>query len=149
MELAKKGAIKTFIQKSGHFDEEIVKFYAIQITNSLAYLHSKGYAHMDVKVDNILLDENYNSKLADLGVGVKTDFGYASSRCGTKQYIAPEILKKSSDDQFNAFKADAYSLGVTLYVMLTGNFPSTAESTLFTGEISDNLSESHEEKEDN
>lgn len=147
VELAKKGAIRTFVKRSGHFEEEIVRFYAIQIANALAYLHSKGYAHLDVKVDNILLDENYNSKLADLGTSVQTNFGYTSSRCGTKQYIAPEILKGDGKDLFNAFKADAYSLGVTLYVMLTGNFPSKAESTLHTGDYSYNSIESQKDKE--
>lgn len=149
VELAKKGAIRTFVKRSGHFEEEIVRFYALQITNALAYIHSQGYAHMDVKVDNILLDENYNAKLADLGTSVQTNFGYTSSRCGTKQYIAPEILEGESDEQFNAYKADAYSLGVTLYVMLTGNFPSTAESTLHTGDYSYNPIESQKNKEGN
>lgn len=67
IELAKKGAFKTFIKRSGCFEEGIVRFYATQIANALGYIHSQGYAHMDIKVDNILLDENFNTKIADLG----------------------------------------------------------------------------------
>lgn len=149
IELAKKGAIKTFVKKSGCFEEAIVRFYAVQICNALSHIHSKGLAHMDIKVDNILLDENYNAKIADLGTCAETEFGYTSRRCGTKQYMAPEILKGDSDSKFNAFKSDAYSLGVTLYVMLTDNFPSSGESTILTeesGNFSADVNESKDSK---
>lgn len=104
---------------------------------------------MDIKVDNILLDENFNAKLADLGTSCLTNNGTTTRRCGTKQYMAPEIMGGDKNYQFDAFKSDAYSLGVTIYVMLTGKFPNTNESTTMTHDSSSrsNISDSND-KED-
>lgn len=138
IELASKGTIKTFIKKSGCLEEGICKFYFLQLANALSFMHDHNYAHMDVKLDNILLDQNFNIKLADLGTCVRTQEGYTNKRCGTKQYIAPEVSEGLSGEIFNAFKADAYSLGVTLFAMLTGTFPNSTEHTSLTNDSSDN-----------
>jgi len=148
IELAKKGTIKTFIRRSGCLEENICRFYAIQIANAVAYLHSKDYAHMDVKVDNILLEENFNCKLADMGTCVKTQNGMTTRRCGTKQYMAPEMLEGHKETSYSAFKSDAYSLGVTIYVMLTGKFPNSNESTTLTNDSSCRSVDSDTTKED-
>lgn len=138
IELAKKGAIKTFVKRSGSFEENLARFYAIQLVNALAHLHYKGFAHMDIKLENILLDEKYNAKIADFGTCVRTENGMTNRKCGTKQYMAPEILEKDTSQSFDAFKADAYSLGVTIYYMLTGEFPQQNESTSLTSTSSNN-----------
>lgn len=146
IELANKGSLKTFVKRSGHFDEVICGFFFMQMLSALQFLHSQNYAHMDIKLENILLDEYYNIKLADLGTAVKINNseGLSLKRCGTRQYMAPEITEGNRDEPFDAYKTDVYSLGVTLYVMLTGEFPKlnslqSSEPTALSNEFSDEL----------
>lgn len=89
-------------------------------------MHYQGYAHLDIKLENILLDGFFNIKIADMGasVSIADTNGLTSKRRGTVLYMAPEVLEKSSKDTFEAQKADVYSLGITLFVMLVGEFPS-------------------------
>jgi serine/threonine protein kinase len=135
IELARKGSIKTFVKKAGCLEESICKFYFVQLANALSFLHSHDIAHMDVKLDNILLDENYNLKIADLGTCVSLQNGYTTKRCGTKHYMAPEITENNG--VFNAFKSDAYSLGVTLFMLLTGQYPTLSDFTTLTQDSED------------
>ena len=104
---------------------------------------------MDIKVDNILLDENFNAKVADLGTSCLTNNGATTRRCGTKQYMAPEIMEGDKNSSFDAFKSDAYSLGVTIYVMLTGQFPNTNESTTLTNDSSSKFNVSDSDEKEN
>ena len=96
---------------------------------------------MDIKLENILLDEHYNIKLADFGTTIEIDNaeGLTKKRCGTRLYMAPEIKDGKYEECFSAFKSDIYSLGVTLYVMITGEFPSdkntSSDYTGTTGEL--------------
>lgn len=84
---------------------------------------------MDIKLENILLDQYYNIKLADLGscIQVVDTNGCTNRRRGTLKYMAPEVTHLEHGQEFNAFSADIYSLGITLFVLLTGEFPSPDE----------------------
>ena len=88
-------------------------------------MHNHGYAHMDVKLENILLDKTFNAKLADMGVSVDVSKsnGQCDSRRGTVRYMAPEVNHLLYGETYDAYKADVYSLGMCLYVLLFGEFP--------------------------
>ena len=61
----------------------------------IEYCHSKGIAHRDIKLDNILIGNRENTKLIDFGFSTKMPIGMKSKMfCGTPSYMAPEIIKK-------------------------------------------------------
>ena len=125
IEFAKNGSLSTIIKYTGGFDETVAKFYFTQIWHAVAYIHSFGIAHMDIKLDNILLDEFFNAKLADFGISVdvsKTE-GLSDCICGTANYMAPEVAHLLPTETYDAYKADVYSLGMCLYLMLFGELP--------------------------
>ena len=125
IEFAENGSLSSIIRKTGGLGEDIAKFYFVQIWHAVAYVHSFGIAHMDIKLDNILLDEFFNAKLADFGVSVDVSAtgGFADWFWGTAGYMAPEVAHLLPTETYDAYKADVFSLGMWLYVMLFGEFP--------------------------
>jgi len=100
-------------------DERVVRTYFHQLIEGIEYLHSQGVAHMDLKLGNLLLDENYMLKIADFDVAYKTgDWTYLG--IGTTHYRAPEVKDGTCIDPF---VADIYSAGVILFNLLTGCSP--------------------------
>lgn len=92
-----------------------------QITNGVAYCHSKNISHRDLKLDNILLENGDKVKVIDFGFASCMHQGEkAKMFCGTPSYMAPEIVSKQ---EYAGPPADIWALGVVLYVMLTGTFP--------------------------
>ncbi|EGR30993.1 protein kinase domain protein [Ichthyophthirius multifiliis] len=92
-----------------------------QIVSSIEYCHSKQICHRDIKLENILLDENNNPKLIDFGFStcIPNDKKYKMF-CGTPSYMAPEIINKQ---EYCGPPADIWALGVLLYALLNGTFP--------------------------
>lgn len=113
------------MQRSGPFSESQIYIVIKDLVNALVYLHKKKVLHRDIKLDNILLDKSNNLKLCDFGISllINEDTFY-TDRCGTPAYIAPEIIKS----KYRGFKSDYWSLGVTLYILLTANPPFKAKS---------------------
>jgi len=91
-----------------------------QLCNAIAYLHAKGIAHRDLKLENILLDKKHNIKLIDFGL---SKYGEAAKKmrtlCGTKYYLAPEIVRGEA----YSIQCDVWSLGVILFTMCCGFLP--------------------------
>lgn len=139
IELAENGSFSSLIRATGGLGEEIVKFQFLQICHAISHMHKNGYAHLDVKLENILLDARYNAKVADMGVSLDVSMtdGMCDSRRGTVTYMAPEVNHLLAGETFDAYKADVYSLGMCLYVLIFGEFPvkeSDEHSTMFDSE---------------
>lgn len=92
-----------------------------QISEAIKYCHDNGIIHRDIKSSNILIDKDLNIKLTDFGLSaikshpLDTFFGYA----GTAYFISPELLSKTGYNE----KVDIWALGVTIYFLLTGEYP--------------------------
>jgi len=95
LEIAQGGELFDFIALSGNFDEPTARYYFKQFIEGLKYCHDKGVAHRDLKTENILLDHEYNLKIADFGfagpIEGRDGKGYLKTELGTHNYIAPEI----------------------------------------------------------
>ncbi|KAL6623467.1 hypothetical protein ACP70R_033346 [Stipagrostis hirtigluma subsp. patula] len=96
----------------------------VQLVAALAYCHARGVAHRDVKPQNVLLDGDGNLKVSDFGLSALPDSlrddGRLHTACGTPAYAAPEVLRRKA---YDGAKADAWSCGVILFVLLAGYLP--------------------------
>lgn len=99
-------------------DDKVVSLICLRLLEALAHLESKQIIHRDLKPDNIVFrnpNDLSQPVLVDLGFATYIkDFAYLFTRCGTPGYVAPEILL----DQPYDCKADVFSLGVTLYMLV-------------------------------
>lgn len=90
------------------------------------YCHSKGIAHRDIKLDNILIDSKGNPKLIDFGFSTcLTKHKKVKMFCGTPSYMAPEIISKIA---YSGEAADIWALGVLLFALISGQFPFTGRT---------------------
>ena len=94
------------------------------LLSSLNYLHSKKIIHRDIKPENLILKTKDNLTelvIADFGLSdIYNEKGiYLFQRCGTIGYVAPEVLR----DQIYDYKVDMFSVGVILFILLTGEMP--------------------------
>eukprot|EP01084_Bolivina_argentea_P248636 415950_1 len=115
----------TYIQNLGTgLGNNRAKKYFIQLTKAVYFMHKMGFCHLDLSLENVLLDKrNDIVKICDFGLSRRYDineyFPPSTVRPGKKGYMAPEIY---SYRQFNGEKADVFSLGVIIFILLTG-FP--------------------------
>lgn len=121
MEYVNGGELYFHLAREHFFSESRTRFYACQIILALDYLHSRGIIYRDLKLENLLLDNEGNIKIADFGL-CKEDITYGSTTktfCGTPEYLAPEILEDSNYGR----AVDWWGLGVALYEMIIGRLP--------------------------
>jgi serine/threonine protein kinase len=101
------------------FEEAASVFH--QVASGLAYMHTRGFVHADMKPNNIIVDEESRCKIIDLGQSCRT--GTTKERIqGTPDYIAPEQVHRRPITE----KTDIYNLGATMYKVLTRHFVPTA-----------------------
>jgi len=106
--------------RKGPPENEVRRIFK-QVLQAVAFCHDSGIVHRDIKPENILLDNHGDVKLTDFGLSARVSTGAKLTRaCGSPSYIAPEILRQST---YDGQKADSWSCGVLLYILLTGERP--------------------------
>jgi serine/threonine protein kinase len=133
MEYLTGESLRRRLRRDYRLDEAVALWIARQNAQALAALHRKGFIHGDVKPENI--------RLVDIGQAILLDLGYAHRAgenapllekgyvLGTCNYLAPELCGEEPSDDV---RADIFSLGVTLFEMLTGQLPYAAGAPLET-----------------
>lgn len=123
VEYAKGGELFNKVSK-GKLKEDVARRYFQQLINAVDFCHSRGVYHRDIKPENLLLDENDNLKVSDFGLSALTESkrqdGLLHTTCGTPAYVAPEVINRKG---YDGAKADIWSCGVVLYVLLAGYLP--------------------------
>jgi len=84
------------------------------------YSHSKGVTHRDLKLENILYDQDMNLKVTDFGGAETTNINCPEHLIGTISYMAPEIFAKIT---YDGRKVDVFALGVLLSILVKGTMP--------------------------
>ncbi len=123
MELVEGRSLAHFLKSWGLFSEQNAIALARQTLNALGVAHAAGIVHRDIKPDNLILGKKGIVKLVDLGLAKKIDDPGASSTgfaAGTPYYISPEQIEGRADVDG---RADLYSLGATLFQLVTGKVP--------------------------
>ena len=112
------------IVADGPLREQDAKGYIRQIASAVAYLHANRIVHRDLKPENILVDvETRSLKIIDFGLtGIIRKQSVMRTSCGSSYYSAPEVTY-STGEGYDGTKADAWSLGILSYIMLTGSHP--------------------------
>jgi serine/threonine protein kinase len=118
LENAEGGELFNYIAETGRFSEDIARYIFKQIIDALDYVHNQGYNHRDIKPENILLDKDFNIKLADFGFATKEAISH--TRKGTYGYMAPEVL---ASEPYKGEEADLFAASVILFVMVTQHPP--------------------------
>jgi tRNA A-37 threonylcarbamoyl transferase component Bud32 len=124
-ELAPKGSLFDYLHKNSktknnlslEFKNKITK----QLVHTMAYIHSRGYVHRDLKTQNILLDKNLDMKLCDFGLTkLKSELNSGSGQfAGTPCYMAPELF----DRKFYDDKVDVFAFGTVVWEIYTQKIP--------------------------
>ena len=129
MEYVDGGSLKDKVEKCGSMTEDAALFYIRQIAEALSYLHKNSILHLDVKPANILVDKDNKAILIDFGISkhYDSDGGQTSTTpAGVSKGYAPiEQYRQGSISGFTP-TTDVYSLGATLYFLLTGETPPEA-----------------------
>ncbi|KAK8351781.1 hypothetical protein V6Z12_A05G055700 [Gossypium hirsutum] len=123
MELVRGGELFSKIAK-GRLKEDLARVYFQQLVSVIDFCHSRGVYHRDLKPENLLLDEDGCLKVTDFGLSAFSEHlkqdGLLHTTCGTSAYVAPEVIGKKG---YDGAKADLWSCGVILYVLLAGFLP--------------------------
>mmetsp|Transcript_23801 Transcript_23801/g.71400 ORF Transcript_23801/g.71400 Transcript_23801/m.71400 type:complete len:495 (+) Transcript_23801:178-1662(+) len=137
MQLVEGGDLFDRILKRKKYPELDARDVMNYLLSALAYLHARGIAHRDIKPENILL----RTENSDVDV-LLTDFGLAKGKavgphgcktfCGTPQYLAPEVMECQNGDSvtvggYDGAAADMWSVGIVLFVLLSGTQPANSK----------------------
>jgi serine/threonine protein kinase/tetratricopeptide (TPR) repeat protein len=123
--------LRAVLEGSGPLPEPLLRSVAAQVAGGLAALHAAGYAHGDIKPENMRLDADGRAVLMDLGFARRLDGetkGQGGANAGSLAYLAPERTRGRAGDD----RSDVFALGVVMYELATGRHPfAEAESGAF------------------
>ena len=129
MEYCKGGELYDYIVKNKKLPETEASLFFFQLINGVEYIHSKGVAHRDLKLENLLLSEGKLIKIIDFGLSHEYDGTILlRTKCGSPSYASPEIIR---GEPYDGFKIDIWCCGIILYSMVCGFMP-------FDGDDNDN-----------
>ncbi len=127
MELVEGITLKKFIEKKGRLAIKEAVGIAIQIAQGLEAAHNNHIIHRDIKPQNIMISREGKVKVADFGIAKAVSANtYTQNAIGSVHYLSPEQARGGYCDE----KSDIYSLGVTLYEMLSGALPFAGDNTV-------------------
>ncbi|KAK9137548.1 hypothetical protein Sjap_008142 [Stephania japonica] len=129
MDYAPGGDLFSKLLKHRRFTEPLARLYFHQLVSTVHFCHLHGVSHRDIKPHNLLLDLHGNLKVSDFGLSAlhsdnsdnhNDNHMLHRTSCGTPAYAAPEVFGRKG---YNGPKADAWSCGIILYVLLAGYVP--------------------------
>ncbi|XP_021716622.1 SNF1-related protein kinase catalytic subunit alpha KIN10-like [Chenopodium quinoa] len=145
LEYAPNGDFLTYLTSRNLMSEAEARPYFLQLISGVEYLHQKMVAHRDLKLENLLIDGNFNLKISDFGLSAIMNNSYLlRQNCGSLQYAAPETLCAGlfldklrimelltefipafliSNEPYYGTQVDAWSCGIILYAIVCGSFP--------------------------
>lgn len=127
MELVEGITLKEYIQQNGRLNYATALDFIIQICSGIEVAHEHHTIHRDIKPQNIIVSKNGTLKVTDFGIAkAATSNTIASTAMGSVHYISPEQARGGFSDE----RSDIYSLGITLYEMLTGRVPFEGENNV-------------------
>ena len=127
MELIEGITLKEYISKKGKLSVKEATSIAIQVSMGLEAAHSHGIVHRDVKPQNIIISMDGKVKVTDFGIARAASSNTISSNVmGSVHYSSPEQVRGGYSDE----KSDIYSLGITMYQMVTGKVPFDGDTTV-------------------
>ena len=136
MEYSPGGSLQQYLSENAPLQETEILYYIRKIADALDYIHSQHMIHLDIKPGNILRRDNAEPVIIDFGLSKQYDeWGYQTSTTpvGISAGYAPiEQYKKGGNQTFSP-STDIYSLGATLYKMITGNTPPDASDIIDNG----------------
>ena len=116
-------SLANFAKSQRPIPNEALRLIIKQIAQAIFYLHKMRIAHRDIKAENILINQNNEIKIIDLGLSIMGEQSQIKI-AGTPYYMPPQLLIKK---QYDPFKADIWAFGILLYWLALGYFPQDNE----------------------
>lgn len=127
MELVQGITLKHYIERKGKLDIREVLNISVQIASGMGAAHANRIIHRDIKPQNVIMSRDGKVKVTDFGIAKAADSTTVTTNAaGSVHYISPEQARGGYSDE----KSDIYSLGITMYEMVTGRVPYDGENNV-------------------